>query len=105
MGLQWPKGLVWFIVNCWLFRGIRDGLTGVQIENKVVQRANDFLRPDNAVGKRSALVGAGRFGGGYVPVPRVEDWPIMSAHRAGFTLMPAGFFSSNPAMGVPKTKP
>src|SRR5205807_1294779 len=41
---------------------------------------------------------------GVTHVPRVEDWPIMSAHRAGFMLMPAGFFGSNPAIGVPKTK-
>jgi primary-amine oxidase len=42
---------------------------------------------------------------GITHVPRVEDWPIMNTHRAGFTLMPAGFFSKNPALDVPETKP
>lgn len=41
---------------------------------------------------------------GVTHVPRVEDWPIMATHRAGFKLVPAGFFSSNPAIGVPPTK-
>lgn len=42
---------------------------------------------------------------GITHVPRVEEWPIMNTHRAGFTLMPAGFFSKNPALDVPETKP
>lgn len=41
---------------------------------------------------------------GITHVPRVEDWPIMNTHRAGFTLMPAGFFSKNPGLDVPETK-
>ena len=42
---------------------------------------------------------------GITHVPRVEEWPIMNTHRAGFMLMPAGFFSKNPALDVPETKP
>lgn len=38
---------------------------------------------------------------GVTHIPRVEDWPIMPTHRAGFRIVPAGFFSKNPAMGVP----
>jgi primary-amine oxidase len=34
-------------------------------------------------------------------VPRPEEWPIMSAARAGFSLAPAGFFTRNPALDVP----
>lgn len=41
---------------------------------------------------------------GVTHVPRIEDWPIMATHHAGFRLVPAGFFSSNPAIGVPPTK-
>ncbi len=41
---------------------------------------------------------------GVTHVPRIEDWPIMATHHAGFKLVPAGFFSSNPAIGVPPTK-
>jgi primary-amine oxidase len=32
--------------------------------------------------------------------PRPEEWPVMSVHRAGFMLMPDGFFSRNPALDV-----
>lgn len=38
---------------------------------------------------------------GVTHVPRPEEWPLMPAHRAGFKLVPAGFFARNPAM---KTK-
>jgi Cu2+-containing amine oxidase len=30
-------------------------------------------------------------------LPRPEDWPVMPVHTAGFKLVPAGFFSENPA--------
>ena len=33
--------------------------------------------------------------------PRPEEWPIMSAHRTGFKLLPNGFFGRNPAFDVP----
>lgn len=32
--------------------------------------------------------------------PRPEEWPVMSAHRTGFQLVPAGFFTKNPALDV-----
>ncbi|MHB1425421.1 MAG: primary-amine oxidase [Gemmataceae bacterium] len=35
---------------------------------------------------------------GVTHVPRPEEWPVMPAHRAGFKLVPAGFFARNPAM-------
>jgi primary-amine oxidase len=35
-------------------------------------------------------------------VPRPEEWPVMTAHTAGFKLVPAGFFAKNPALDVPK---
>lgn len=38
---------------------------------------------------------------GVTHIPRAEDGPIMPVHTAGFRLVPAGFFSSNPAMDVP----
>ena len=37
---------------------------------------------------------------GVTHLPRPEDWPVMSVHRTGFKLVPAGFFSSNPALDV-----
>jgi len=32
---------------------------------------------------------------------RPEDWPVMNAHKAGFKLVPWGFFARNPALNVP----
>jgi primary-amine oxidase len=36
--------------------------------------------------------------------PRPEEWPVMTTHKTGFKLIPAGFFDHNPAIDVPKTK-
>jgi primary-amine oxidase len=33
-------------------------------------------------------------------IVRPEEWPIMSVHRMGFSLMPFGFFSGNPTLGI-----
>jgi primary-amine oxidase len=37
---------------------------------------------------------------GITHIVRPEEWPIMSVHKMGFSLMPFGFFSSNPTMGI-----
>jgi len=39
---------------------------------------------------------------GVTHMPRPEEWPVMPVHSAGFKLLPAGFFSRNPAMDVPR---
>jgi primary-amine oxidase len=39
---------------------------------------------------------------GVTHIPRPEEWPITAAHKTGFKLLPAGFFSRNPALDVPK---
>jgi primary-amine oxidase len=39
---------------------------------------------------------------GVTHIPRPEEWPVMVCHRAGFKLMPSGFFVKNPALDVPK---
>ena len=39
---------------------------------------------------------------GITHLPRPEDWPVMPVHKAGFKLMPNGFFTRNPALDVPK---
>lgn len=39
---------------------------------------------------------------GVTHIPRPEEWPVMTCHRAGFKLLPAGFFARNPALDVPK---
>lgn len=38
---------------------------------------------------------------GITHIPRVEDWPVMPVHRAGFILVPDAFFARNPALDVP----
>jgi primary-amine oxidase len=37
---------------------------------------------------------------GFHHIARMEDWPVMPTHWAGFTLMPHNFFASNPAMTI-----
>ena len=37
---------------------------------------------------------------GITHIVRPEEWPVMSVHRMGFSLMPFGFFSGNPTLGV-----
>ncbi|MBI3695251.1 MAG: primary-amine oxidase [Acidobacteria bacterium] len=39
---------------------------------------------------------------GITHIPRPEEWPVMPVHKAGFKLVPAGFFARNPALDVPK---
>ena len=38
---------------------------------------------------------------GVTHIPRPAEWPVMPVHRAGFKLIPAGFFNRNPALDVP----
>ena len=39
---------------------------------------------------------------GVTHIARPEEWPVMPVHRAGFQLVPNGFFARNPALDVPK---
>jgi primary-amine oxidase len=39
---------------------------------------------------------------GITHLPRVEEHPIMSVHKATFKLVPNGFFNRNPAIDLPK---
>lgn len=39
---------------------------------------------------------------GITHLPRPEEWPVMPVHRAGFRLVPSGFFARNPALDVPR---
>ncbi len=41
---------------------------------------------------------------GVTHIPRPEEWPIMTVHKSGFKLIPAGFFVRNPAIDVPKPR-
>jgi primary-amine oxidase len=35
---------------------------------------------------------------GITHIPRPEEWPVMPVHKAGFQLVPSGFFSHNPTL-------
>jgi len=37
---------------------------------------------------------------GITHIVRPEDWPVMPVHHMGFSLMPFGFFNSNPTEGM-----
>lgn len=37
---------------------------------------------------------------GITHIPRPEEYPVMAAHKAGFKLVPNGFFNRNPGMDV-----
>lgn len=39
---------------------------------------------------------------GITHIPRPEEWPVMSVTHVGFKMIPAGFFSKNPALDVPR---
>jgi primary-amine oxidase len=41
---------------------------------------------------------------GVTHIPRPEDFPLMPTHTAGFRLVPAGFFSQNPALDAPTAR-
>jgi primary-amine oxidase len=41
---------------------------------------------------------------GVTHFPRPEEWPIMPVHQTGFKLLPAGFFTRNPALDLPAPK-
>ena len=42
---------------------------------------------------------------GMTHIPRPEDWPMMAVQRLGFKLVPAGFFTRDPALDLPKAPP
>jgi len=37
---------------------------------------------------------------GVTHIPRPEEWPIMTVHRAGFKIMSRDFFTQNPVLNV-----
>lgn len=53
---------------------------------------------DESVDKQDVVVW---YTTGVTHIPRAEEWPIMNVHQTGFKLVPAGFFTRNPAMNLP----
>lgn len=42
---------------------------------------------------------------GVTHIPRPEEWPIMTVHKAGFKIMSHGFFPQNPVLNVAAPEP
>jgi primary-amine oxidase len=42
---------------------------------------------------------------GITHLPTVENYPVMSTHRIGFSIMPVNFFADDPALYVPASTP
>jgi primary-amine oxidase len=66
--------------------------------NKVYQGLPEWTSKDRAINNNDIVVW---YVAGITHIVRPEDWPVMPVHHMGFSLMPFGFFSSNPTIGIP----
>ena len=70
--------------------------------------AGDLLRSDTALRGLPLWTSANRpvdqrdvvlwYTLGVTHLPRTEDWPVMPTYTVGFRIVPAGFFSHDPAL-------
>jgi primary-amine oxidase len=65
--------------------------------NKVYDGLPEWTAKDRAIGNNDVVLW---YVAGITHIVRPEEWPIMPVHHMGFSLMPFGFFSSNPTMGI-----
>ncbi|SHN23585.1 hypothetical protein [Mucilaginibacter sp. OK098] len=61
--------------------------------NKVYDGLPEWTTKNRAINNNDLVVW---YVAGITHIVRPEEWPIMSVHHMGFSLMPFGFFSSNP---------
>ena len=61
--------------------------------NKVYDGLPEWTAKNRAINNNDLVVW---YVAGITHIVRPEEWPIMSVHHMGFSLMPFGFFSSNP---------
>ncbi|HVW95333.1 MAG TPA: hypothetical protein VHA56_05165 [Mucilaginibacter sp.] len=61
--------------------------------NKVYDGLPEWTAQDRAINDNDIVVW---YVAGITHIVRPEEWPIMSVHHMGFSLMPFGFFSENP---------
>jgi primary-amine oxidase len=54
-----------------------------------------FVEPEGAIADADVVLW---FTFGVNHIPRLEDFPVMPVERAGFSLIPSGFFDRNPAL-------
>ncbi|MDF2430407.1 MAG: primary-amine oxidase [Mucilaginibacter sp.] len=65
--------------------------------NKVYDGLPEWTAQNRAVNNNDVVIW---YVAGITHIVRPEEWPVMSVHHMGFTLMPFGFFSSNPTIGI-----
>jgi primary-amine oxidase len=66
--------------------------------NKVYDGLPQWTAKNRAIGNNDIVVW---YVAGITHIVRPEEWPVMPCHHMGFSLMPFGFFSENPTMGLP----
>jgi primary-amine oxidase len=65
--------------------------------NKVYDGLPEWTAKNRSIGNNDIVVW---YVAGITHIVRPEEWPVMPTHHLGFSLMPFGFFSSNPTMGI-----
>ena len=65
--------------------------------NKVYDGLPEWTAKNRAINSNDIVVW---YVAGITHIVRPEEWPVMPVHHMGFSLMPFGFFSSNPTMGI-----
>jgi primary-amine oxidase len=66
--------------------------------NKVYEGLPEWASKNRAINNNDIVLW---YVAGLTHIVRPEDWPVMPVHHMGFSLMPFGFFSSNPVLGMP----
>jgi primary-amine oxidase len=64
--------------------------------NKVYDGLPEWTAQNRAIDNNDVVLW---YVAGITHIVRPEEWPVMSVHHMGFSLMPFGFFSSNPTIG------
>ncbi len=64
--------------------------------NKVYSGLPEWTAQNRAIDNNDVVLW---YVAGITHIVRPEEWPVMSVHHMGFSLMPFGFFSSNPTIG------
>lgn len=65
--------------------------------NKVYDGLPQWTAKDRPIGNNDIVLW---YVAGITHIVRPEEWPVMPCHHMGFSLMPFGFFSSNPTLGL-----
>jgi primary-amine oxidase len=69
--------------------------------NKVYDGLKQWTAKNRSIGDDDVVLW---YVAGITHIVRPEEWPVMPCHHMGFSLMPFGFFSQNPTMGLAAPK-